>query len=616
MTFRTIRGLARCARDAGGRLLAGLGLLIVLQNLAPAGIALATALLIDRIQHALPSHLLAAATAPLVIFALILGIGHAADAALEPLTYLASSRIDGAHRARVTELAATSPTVDLLEDPESQRLLRAARADPMNWTERTPGDGATALIHLAAVFAGVLASCAVLARFAWWLVPLILIPAVTQWWVFVRRHQEFMLNWRASRPEMVRGYLWERAAADPATAKDIRVYGLGDWISDSIREHMRTAFVPIWAKLALGKEWQVFGFVGVPFGIALAVVGYDAATGRTTVAVESAVLAAGWSVFHSLGWSDTTISLSSAGECLAAYEELREVLAPAAASPQSGALTPAAIELPDPDRVPLISFEGLGFRYPGTERTVLDAVDLQIQPGELLALVGLNGAGKSTLIKLLSMLYTPTSGRITADGVDIAALGPQAWRSRISVVFQDFVKYELSAALNVLLGRGGLAPDQEELSLAAEEAGFGDVLVRLPDGWETPLARARTGGVDLSGGQWQQVVLTRALYALRKGAKLLVLDEPTAHLDVRTEFEVFRRLAERRGEAGIVLISHRLSTVRYADRIVLLDGGRITETGTHEELMERGGAYARMFAIQAERFNAGYEDRIEEGELL
>ena len=184
------------------------------------------------------------------------------------------------------------------------------------------------------------------------------------------------------------------------------------------------------------------------------------------------------------------------------------------------------------------------------------------------------------------------------------------------MVFQDFVKYHLSAAQNVLLGRGGLAPDQEELELAAEEAGFGEVLARLPDGWDTPLARARTGGVDLSGGQWQQVVLTRALYALHKGAKLLVLDEPTAHLDVRTEFDVFQRLAERRGGASIVLISHRLSTVRYADRIVLLDGGRITEAGSHEELIARGGAYARMFAIQAERFRAGFEDHIEEGELL
>ena len=622
MNYQTIRGLARCAPDAGARLLTGLGILMLIQYLAPAGIAAATALLIGRVQHALPADLVAATTVPLIVFALILGIGHAADAAAEPLTYLCTYRIDGAHRARITELAATSPTVDLLEDPESQRLVRAAQADPKNWTERTPGMGVTALMHIVAVFAGAVGSCVVLARFSWWLVPLIFVPAVANWCVLARRHQSFMRNWRASRPQMQRGNLWESTAADPGTSKDIRVYGLGDWIADSIRTHTRAAFEPIWAKLSAKDEWQLYLLVGVPFTCALALVGYDAATGRTTVAVESAVLAAGWSIFQSLGWTDVTISVSSAGESLAAYQELRQVLAPepAAAAPAPVALAAPAAPEPGPralpDRVPLIAFEGVGFRYPGTERTVLHSVDLEIKPGELLALVGLNGAGKSTLIKLLSMLYTPTSGRITADGTDIASYGHDAWRARISVVFQDFVKYELSAAQNVLLGRGNLAPDFEELELAAAEAGFGEVLRRLPAGWDTPLARTRTGGVDLSGGQWQQVVLTRALYALRKGAKLLVLDEPTAHLDVRTEFDVFQRLAERRGDASIVLISHRLSTVRYADRIVLLDGGRITDSGTHEELLARGGEYARMFAIQAERFQSGYDDSIEEGELL
>ena len=142
------------------------------------------------------------------------------------------------------------------------------------------------------------------------------------------------------------------------------------------------------------------------------------------------------------------------------------------------------------------------------------------------------------------------------------------------------------------------------------------VLQRLPNGWDTPLSRSRTGGVDLSGGQWQQVVLARALYAVRSGARVLVLDEPTAHLDVRTEFEVFQRLSTVAGGASVVLISHRLSTVRQADRIVLLADGRIAESGSHDELMAAGGRYAEMFRIQAERFTRGYDDRIEEGELL
>ena len=164
--------------------------------------------------------------------------------------------------------------------------------------------------------------------------------------------------------------------------------------------------------------------------------------------------------------------------------------------------------------------------------------------------------------------------------------------------------------------RPDVEPDLSVLAAAAKDAGLQPVLDRLPGGWETPLARSRTGGVDLSGGQWQQVVLARALYALNTGAELLVLDEPTAHLDVRTEFEVFQRLAKRRNDASVVLISHRLSTVRLADRIVLLSGGRITESGTHDELMAANGDYARMFIIQAARFRQGYRNANEEDELL
>jgi ABC-type multidrug transport system fused ATPase/permease subunit len=216
--------------------------------------------------------------------------------------------------------------------------------------------------------------------------------------------------------------------------------------------------------------------------------------------------------------------------------------------------------------------------------------------------VGLNGAGKSTLIKLLAWLYQPTGGRITADGVDLDKIGPEAWRERISVVFQDFVRYQLSAADNVTLGNAAVPKDELALKAAARDAGFDEVVDRLPHGWDTPLSRSRSSGVDLSGGQWQQVVLARALYAVRTGAQLLVLDEPTAHLDVRTEFGVFERLAAHKGDATVVLISHRLSTVRKADRIVLLDDGRIAESGTHDELIALGGRYAEMFAIQAEAF--------------
>ena len=267
-----------------------------------------------------------------------------------------------------------------------------------------------------------------------------------------------------------------------------------------------------------------------------------------------------------------------------------------------------------PDRLAL-DVRRLGKSYPNGHRVFSD-LSFALKPRDRLALLGRNGQGKSTLIKMLAGLYEPDRGRITADGVDIATLGPVAWRRRIAVVFQDFVRYHLSAADNVALGNAAVPVDRAAVRAAARDAGLTEVLDRLPDGWDTPLARTRTGGVDLSGGQWQQVVLARALYAVRTGARLLVLDEPTAHLDVRTEFEVFERLAAHKGDASVVLISHRLSTVRQADRIVLLEGGRVVESGTHERLMAAGGRYAEMFTIQADRFNRGYDDRIEEDELI
>ncbi|MFI5908133.1 ABC transporter ATP-binding protein [Dactylosporangium sp. NPDC051541] len=331
---------------------------------------------------------------------------------------------------------------------------------------------------------------------------------------------------------------------------------------------------------------------------------------NVAVGVAAAVFAAAMAVFPvDAHQSHLTINALTG---LAAYEALRTELGePRDGRDGRGLLRPARGEavnvdenqrgLADGDDT-LIVVNQVDFTYPGTGQPVLRQINLELRPGERLAIVGLNGAGKSTLIKLLAGLYTPTAGTITAGGVDIADIGVEQWRRRISVVFQDFVRYQLSAADNIMLGNAAVPRDAAAFAQAVHDAGLAGFGKSLPDGWNTPLARARTGGVDLSGGQWQRVVLGRALYAVRTGARLLVLDEPTAHLDVRTEFETFERLGRHRGGATVVLISHRLSTVRQADRIVLLDDGRIAEEGTHDELMALGGKYAAMFAIQAARF--------------
>lgn len=237
---------------------------------------------------------------------------------------------------------------------------------------------------------------------------------------------------------------------------------------------------------------------------------------------------------------------------------------------------------------------------------MLAGLDLDIRPAEMLALVGVNGAGKTTLTKLLTGMYEPTAGRITVNGLPLADIGLPAWRRQIAVVQQRFVHYDLSLRENVVLGAPGPRPDPGLLESVAQQAGIDDLVRRAPSGWDTPLSRAYQGGTDLSGGQWQRVALARALYAVARGARLLVLDEPTAHLDIRAELDVFSRVTAGAHGVGIMLISHRLSTVRRADRIVLIEGGTAVEAGHHDDLVARGGRYAEMFALQADRFDDSF----------
>ncbi|WP_220136241.1 ABC transporter ATP-binding protein [Streptomyces himalayensis] len=599
--------LLRPLRTVPRPLLAGLSLLLLAQALLPAATALAMGQLIGRAERLTGDGLLGGLLWPLAAFTVLLLAAHLLESFIEPLDWLLKARIVGAHRAALLRRAVSVPTIGGLEQPRTQQLVQAASADPENWTERTPADGAAAQLRFITAACGFVASSAVLAAFAWWAVPVILLPVVALRIRFVRRFTELIRQWLTRADRAQQGEVWAEALTSPNSGKDVRTFGLAGWMLAEYRRHLLGMFEPLWRR-TVHTSWENIGHGLVVLVCLLAVfvpAAAGGADGTHSAAVATAVLSAGWSLVSLVDYADGR-DVAGAEAALEATAELEKLLP--VPVPRQGDQTVHEGPLH-------VRFEGVSFRYPGTERTVLDALDLDIRPGELLAVVGLNGAGKSTLIKLLSGLYEPTGGRLTANGTDLADLAPEAWRRSISVVFQDFVRYELSAADNVTLGQAAVPRDDTALAAAARDAGLTAVLERLPQGWDTPLARSRTDGVDLSGGQWQQVVLARALYAVHTGARLLVLDEPTAHLDVRTEFDVFDRLARARGDdTSVVLISHRLSTVRQADRIVLLDGGRITESGSHDELIARQGTYAEMFAIQAERFRRGHEDRIEEGE--
>lgn len=595
-------------RDAGWALSLALCGVQCAWALIPAASAVTMGLLVGDLERSLT---FGRALVPLAAFAVVLLAGHVLDAAASPLQFAVQSRIDGRHRAAVARLAASTPTLAELERQHVQNLIRVADADPDNWTERTLGNGTVSLVGIVISYAGVASSCSVLAFFSPWLVPAIIIPAWVGGALGLRRLRGDLRRWTAGIMDGRRSDYWKEVATSPATGKELRIFGFGGWAIDRSQRHLHAMFDPVWrGRLAQCAQNPLIMLAlgGVPIAVSFALVAAGTAGGHHSVAAETAVLAAGMSVATAVTGVISRIDVEGALPCLRALNELRSVLEEADASP-AGVMQRAGV--PELPRAPQpVLLKGICFSYPGSGGMILQDLSLEIRPGELLAIVGLNGSGKSTLVKLLAGLHRPSHGSITAGGTDIFA-DLAAWRRRISVVFQDFAKYELSARDNVALAGAQLA----ELEAAARESGLQEVLANLPGGWDTPLARSRTGGVDLSGGQWQQVALARALYAVATGAWLLVLDEPAAHLDVRTEFELFERLAGRAGDTSVVLISHRLSTVRQADRIVLLErldgevGGRISESGSHQELMALGGRYAAMFELQAERFRQGYRDR-------
>jgi ABC-type multidrug transport system fused ATPase/permease subunit len=243
-----------------------------------------------------------------------------------------------------------------------------------------------------------------------------------------------------------------------------------------------------------------------------------------------------------------------------------------------------------------IEFRGVSFRYPGSEKWVLRGVDLKLSAGEKMALVGENGAGKSTLIKLLMRLYDPSEGAILYGGVDLRDMDARDLRDRIGVLFQDFVRYQFTAGENIGLGWVPALGDRARIERAVDDGGARPVIEQLPQKLDTMLGGWFEEGHELSGGQWQKIALARAFM---RDSEVLVLDEPTAALDAEAEFELFRRLQELARDRTAILISHRFSTVRQADRIAVLRDGRVEELGTHEELLQRNGRYAHLFKLQA-----------------
>jgi ATP-binding cassette subfamily B protein len=244
-------------------------------------------------------------------------------------------------------------------------------------------------------------------------------------------------------------------------------------------------------------------------------------------------------------------------------------------------------------------FRNVSFWYPGTTRRILDSLNFRLEPGERVALIGQNGQGKTTIVKLISRLYDPSEGQVLLDGVDLREYSVEDLCSEIGVIFQDFMRYEMKASENIAVGRIEKLNDKEAIELAAHKSLADQVIQKLAGGYDQMLGRRFEGGVDLSGGEWQRLALARAYL---RDAQVLILDEPTAALDARAEYEVFERFSDLTKGKMTLLISHRFSTVRMSDRIVVLEGGRIVEEGRHDKLVAMGGRYAEMFELQASSY--------------
>lgn len=558
---------------------------LILRGVLPAVFAISMGLLVGAVQHG------DSLTRPLIF----VGTVFITLQVLTPIHQAVSANLGDRTAAwlydRLTDTCVNPPGMGHLEDPKLTSDLTVARDFDLGMT------GPPLRISLDFISGGLMemisgvACAAILFGFTWW-APIVLAGA----WLATHFLLRESAIWRDRNTDEVRAsqrdadYAY-RLAVDAAPSKELRLFGLASWVVDRFVTR-RTRLHDLQYEATRLRERSLAWSLLIVIAANLAVF-YSLATAADHATIDLAQLvifaqsAVGVSsiAFGGLNWA-----LDGAAAPVAAVLRLDAAMAPAGALSEG---TKKADQMPARD----IHFHGVTFSYPGGS-PVLDHFDLTIPAGMSLAIVGQNGAGKTTLAKLICRLYDPQQGAIEVDGTDLRELDVASWRHRVTAVFQDFIRFELPMRDNVAPNG---APDDVVLK-ALEQAGASN-LSKL----DTILARGYDGGTDFSGGQWQRIALARALCAVQQGAGVVLLDEPTAQLDVRGEAEIFERILSATRQCTTILISHRFSTVRHADKICVLEKGKVVELGTHDELMALNGRYRTMFDLQAQRFTEDEE---------
>ena len=562
---------------------------LALRGVLPALFAIAMGVLVGAVERSVPL------AAPLALAGTIFVLQ-----VLSPLHQAISANLGSRTAAwlydELTNACVRPPGMGHLEDPRLTTDLTMARdfdlgisGPPLSISMDFIASGLVELV-------GGLAATVVLAAYAWW-APLLLAGA----WLATHWLLRESAVWRDRNTDEVRAaqrqaeYAY-RLAVDAPAAKELRLFGLAGWVVERFTSGRRRLLDLQWRATRLRERPVLWSLLLVLSANVLLfwIMAEDAAAGRLALArvvtFATTALTASTIAFGGLSWA-----LDSSAAPVGAVLRLQPAMDRAGALTQG---TRVATRMPARE----IRFRNVVFAYPTASDPVLNGFDLTIPAGSSLAIVGQNGAGKTTLAKLLCRLYDPQEGSIEVDGVDLRELDLDAWRARLTAVFQDFTRFELPLRANV--DPHGGAPD-EVIQAALDEAGATH-LASL----DRVLSRGYEGGTDLSGGQWQRIALARALCAVKLGAGLVLLDEPTAQLDVRGEAEIFERILAATRHATTILISHRFSTVRHASRICVLEHGRVVELGTHDELMAAGGRYHTMFTLQASRFGGEEEEGV------